>query len=98
MKALTRALTAALKPPGRRGNPDPHCRARQRAKCLAVEHSIELEPCAPGINVWPPRGLSVDPFEGDHYASDWSEALAMVEAYAAACPAPGIDPGDGAAT
>ncbi len=37
------------------------------------------------MNVWPPKGLAgEDPFEGDHYATDWVEALSMVQRYAAA--------------
>ena len=32
----------------------------------------------------PPVATEDDPFEGDHFADDWPEALNMPEAYAAA--------------
>lgn len=51
---------------------------------LALEHGIEIEALeGGGMNVWAPQGIdeSVDPYAGDHYASDFTEALAMVEVY-----------------
>ena len=35
-----------------------------------------------GMMVWPPVGLEDDPFESDHFANDWHEALNMFKAYA----------------
>lgn len=34
------------------------------------------------VNVWPSRPIEVDPFDGDHYAQDWSGALDRIQAYA----------------
>ncbi len=66
--------------------PDTQRRQRERAKALAGEHGIEIEKFTEGggMNVWPPKSLgdSGDPFDGDHYASDWVEALSMIEQYA----------------
>lgn len=57
--------------------------ARMKAKALAAKHQIEIEKRDGGMNVWAPATLAApDPFEGDHFADDWSEALAMVTAYA----------------
>lgn len=63
--------------------------ARLEAVHTAAQHGIEIEPFdrsgGGGMNVWPPKGLAgEDPFEGDHYATDWVEALSMVQRYAAA--------------
>lgn len=57
--------------------------ARERANALATEHGIEIERLrGGGFNVWPPKDFAgEDPHEGDHYASDWHEALAHVSAY-----------------
>lgn len=86
MKTLSRELGALFRPaPPRRG--DPHRKARERAKALAARLGVEVERLAGGgMNVWPPRGLAshADPFEGDHYAQDWPDALQRVEAYEAA--------------
>ena len=40
------------------------------------------------MNVWPPKGLAdcLDPFDGDHFAEDWTDALSMVKQYVAALP------------
>lgn len=56
---------------------------RERARALAGQYGIEIEPMSPGMNVWPPAGVAdvLDPFDGDHYAQDWADALARVEAY-----------------
>ncbi len=58
--------------------------SRTKAKALAAAHGIEIERVDGGMNVWPPSTVSdaADPFAGDHYCNDWSEALSMAEAYA----------------
>lgn len=82
MKTLQRELGRMFRPtPARR--PDPHRKARELAKPLAKKHGIELERIEGGINVWPPKDMVLaDPWEGDHYAQDWSEVLLMVRTYA----------------
>ena len=65
--------------------PDTQRRQREEAKKLAAAHGIEIEKFPEGgMNVWPPKGLddALDPFEGDHYADNWTAALAMVKQYA----------------
>lgn len=56
---------------------------RERAKALAAELGCEIEPMRPGFNVWPPASITDegDPFAGDHYCNDWSEAAAALETY-----------------
>tara|TARA_R110000868_G_scaffold31243_1_gene114622 strand:- start:1512 stop:2252 length:741 start_codon:yes stop_codon:yes gene_type:complete len=64
---------------------------RTKARALANAHNIEIEVAIYGfgserdvsIIVWGPRGVALDndPFEGDHYADDWADALARVEDY-----------------
>jgi hypothetical protein len=79
MRTLQRALRAAFQPPRAT---DPQRRAREEAKRLAGLHGICLEKLGGGINVWPPRGyVAADPYEGDHYAQDWCEALDHIRAY-----------------
>jgi hypothetical protein len=61
-------------------------KARELAKPLAERIGCDLERIDGGLNVWPPASLADtarDPYEGDHYAADWPEALAMLQAYAA---------------
>lgn len=62
--------------------------ARAKAKRLATQHGIEIEVDRwdgySRIVVWGFDGVldsGFDPFEGDHYAEDWSDALERVEAY-----------------
>lgn len=68
-------------------------KARREAKRLAGRYNIEIEvdrrgPGDTHVIVWGPdwaEGVdieAVDPFEGDHYAEDWADALERVEAYA----------------
>lgn len=68
----------------RPGNPA----ARAEAQRLLSGSSIEIERLTGGgFNVWPPKDWrGTDPFEGDHYANDWIEALPMVRAYVAQDP------------
>jgi hypothetical protein len=62
--------------------------ARAKAKRLAGRYSIEIEVDGPNVIVWGPdwaEGVdveAVDPFENDHYADNWHNALERVEAYA----------------
>jgi hypothetical protein len=75
-------ISRTFKAPAAR-RPDTHRKVREAAKALAKEHNIEIEPIDSGFNVWPPRGFAgPDPYEDDHYAQDWSQALEMVQAYA----------------
>lgn len=83
MRGLQRQLGALFRPEAaKRG--DPHRKARELARPLAKKLGVEVERLdGSGFNVWPPRALQAgaDPFEGDHYAADWSEVLTMVLAY-----------------
>ena len=82
MKTLQTALGAMFRAPR---PADPHRRAREAARRLGAEIGACFEKLpGGGMNVWPPKGCQADPFEGDHYAPDWSDALARVRAYAAA--------------
>lgn len=62
--------------------------ARVKARRLAKAHNIDIETYRTdghtSIIVWGPKGvdLDVDPFEGDHYADDWADALERVQTYA----------------
>lgn len=83
MKNLSSSLSRLFKPATARP-PDTHRKAREEAKKLAKAHNVEVEQIkGGGMNVWPPRGfLLQDPWDGDHYAQDWTEALYMVRTYA----------------
>jgi hypothetical protein len=71
---------------------DTEATVRRKARELAAKHDIEIEMYRnydggeyyTSIMVWGPRGVELDndPFEGDHYAEDWADALARVEEYA----------------
>ena len=66
---------------------DSQRKAREEANRLADLHGISIERLRDGINVWPPMAISDtdrDPYDGDHFANDWSDALEMVQAYAKA--------------
>ena len=85
MKSIQATLHTMFRPPRKRLRADPHRKAREHAKALAHKHGIEIESFPDGgMMVWPPAGLEDDPFEGDHFANDWHEALNMLKAYAAA--------------
>jgi hypothetical protein len=66
---------------------DSEAAVRRKARRLAAEHNIEIETYRDGeyssIIVWGPRGVDLDndPFEGDHYADGWTDALGRVEEY-----------------
>lgn len=82
-RALSKSLQRLFRPQVTR-SPDTHRRAREQAKPLAQAIGCDVEPLRPhGMNVWPPRGLAeeLDPFDGDHFASDWTEALDMLKQY-----------------
>lgn len=69
-----------VQPPGER-------KAREQAQALAKLYAIEIERERGGsVIVWGPAGLDDehDPFEGDHYAQDWPDALDRVQQYVAA--------------
>lgn len=83
MRTLQRQLGSMFKPRAGR-KPDSHRAAREQAKRIALQRGIEVEPLqGGGFNGWPPRALDPgsDPFEGDHYAGDWSEVLEHVQGY-----------------
>ncbi len=64
-------------------------RSRGKAKKLAARHGLEIEQFREGgMNVYPPSTLDehADPYAGDHYASDWDEALTLAREYARLCP------------
>jgi hypothetical protein len=71
---------------------DTEATVRRKARELAAKHDIEIEMYRnydggeyyTSIMVWGPRGVELDndPFEDDHYAEDWADALARVEEYA----------------
>lgn len=86
MKKMERDLGAIFAPKKvARGSKDPSRRAREKAKKIATMHGIEIEKFPDGgMNVWAPESLGgvEDPFDGDHYAGSWEEALGMVEEYA----------------
>ena len=72
-----------FRPPRKRLRADPHRKACERARAPAHKHDIEIERFPDGgMMVWPPVGLEDDPFESDHFANDWHEALNMLKAYA----------------
>ena len=85
MKSIQATLHTMFHPPRKRLRADPHRKARERTKALAHKHGIEIERFPDGgMMLWPPAGIEDDPFEGDHFANDWHEALSMPEACAAA--------------
>jgi hypothetical protein len=83
MKTLQRNLTTLFKPAASR-KPDPHRKARERAQAVAKDFGIEIECLRDGgFNVWPDKASQEpDPFDGDHYCSDWSEVWGNVATYA----------------
>ena len=88
VSSLARQLGAYFKPaPAKRT--DPHRKAREESKRLAAPLGVEIEKCrGDGFNVWPPADMmpADDPHDGDHYANDWTEVLAMVRIYADTMP------------
>lgn len=82
---LEKLLSRALKAPAKK-KPDSYSHARRQAKALAGEHGFEIEKLdGGGFNVWAPAAIADtpnDPYDGDHYASDWHEVLAMAKEYA----------------
>lgn len=71
---------------------DREASVRRKAKRLATRYGIEIEveryyDGFTDIIVWGPSDIcddeDLDPFYGEHYAENWSDALARVEDYAA---------------
>ena len=81
MQSLGRMLHQTFAPPAPRKK-DAQRKAREQAKPLIKRLGIDLEKCDSGWNVWPPKSIEVDPFDGDHYAQDWNEVLLMAQRYA----------------
>ncbi len=84
MKTLGRMLAATFRPAAPKSAGQLHRAARHKARKLAATLFIELETFRgeTGVNVWPTRAIDEDPFEGDHYAMDWADALDRVRSYA----------------
>ena len=84
MNALSRSLAAYFRPSAPKSSGHLHRTARQKSQRLAATLHVQLETHKgeAGVNVWPTRRVDVDPFEGDHYAQDWADALQRVQAYA----------------
>lgn len=81
MRQLNKMLTGIFKPAPVRG--DPHRKAREEARMLAAARGFEIERLkGGGFNVWPPKNIKTDKFEGDHYANDWEDVLPMARWYA----------------
>lgn len=87
MRTLNTALGKLFRAPKPRA-PDLYRKAREAAKPLIASLGIQLEKLpGGGYNVWPPKALGdkEDPFDGDHYALDWEEVLAIVKEYERLC-------------
>ena len=82
MTTLQRRLGQMFKAPAPR-KPDQFRLEREGAKRMAADCGAVIEPLGKdgGMNVWPPKGLEGDPFDGDHYCADWQEAYIMVRTY-----------------
>ena len=84
MKTLSRMLVQAFKPAPPKSSGARMRAARLKARELATTLHVELETTRgeSGVDVWPTRNIEDDPFEGDHYALDWEDALQRVQTYA----------------
>ncbi len=84
LRMLEKLLNKTFKAPAKKMS-DPYSGARRKAKALALEHDFEIEKVeGGGFNVWPPAPIAdtlKDPYDGDHYAADWNEVLAMAKEY-----------------
>jgi hypothetical protein len=81
VKTLGKMISGVFKQAPRRL--DPHRKAREEAKALAKKHGIEIERLKDGgFNVWPPKSVTIDPHEGDHFVNEWDEVLVSVRLYA----------------
>lgn len=89
LQQLERSLGKLFNAPAKK-KADLYRRQREEAKRLAALHKIEIEKMAgSGMNVWAPAAIAdteQDPFNGDHFAGDWGEALEMVKKYAELVP------------
>ena len=84
MTTLGRLITPYFQPRAPKSPRQRHRAARHKAMKLASTLHLELETLRgeSGVNVWPTKAIEDDPFEGDHYATDWEDALGMVRSYA----------------
>ena len=84
MKTLSRNLASLFKPVALKRPGQLHRAARQKAKKLAATLHVQIETFKgeSGLNVWPTKRIDLDPFDGDHHAQDWSDALQRVQTYA----------------
>ena len=83
MKTLSRNLASLFKPVALKKPGQLHRAARQKTKRLAATLHVQIETFKgeSGLNVRPTKRIDVDPFDGDHYAQDWTDALQRVQAY-----------------
>jgi hypothetical protein len=84
MRRLQRNLAQMFSPRPRRAAALSRVERIYRAEALSLAGEIgaEIEPLpGGGRNVWPPPGISHDPYEGDHYTHDWAETLDRLRAY-----------------
>ena len=84
MKTLSRRLTATFKTARPKSAGQLQRMARHKAQRLAATLYVELEILRgeTGVNVWPTKAIDDDPFDGDHYAHCWEDAVVMLKAYA----------------
>ena len=81
MTTLSKTLSGYFKPVTVRV--DTQRKARNESKKLAASRGFEIERLKEGgFNVWPPKDISKDEFEGDHFANDWDEVLQKAQWYA----------------
>jgi hypothetical protein len=89
LRQLEKTLGKMFKAPAKKKS-DLYRRQREEAKRLAAIHNIEIERMGEGgMNVWAPAAIAdteEDPFYGDHFASNWDEAVEMVKKYAELVP------------
>lgn len=84
MTKLGRLIAAYIQPTAPASPHQRHRAARHKARKLAATLHLELETFRgeTGVNVWPTKNIDNDPFDGDHYAEDWADALGRVRSYA----------------
>jgi len=85
MTQLGRMIAPYFRPSAPKSPAQRHRAARHKARKLAATLHLELETFRgeTGLNVWPTKPIDDDPFDGDHYAEDWEDALGRIRSYAA---------------
>jgi hypothetical protein len=84
MTKLGRMIAPYFRPTAPKSPAQRHRAARYKARKLAATLHLELETFRgeTGVNVWPTKHIEDDPFDGDHYAEDWEDALGRIRSYA----------------